>query len=427
MRIGIDCQVLRQGRYTGIPNYVQNLKASLQKIKTNHEFVFFDGPKKRIPFWSAHVSYARMIKKANLDVFHGPANSLPLLWNMGDWGNKGNRRKPKTVITVHDLAIYKHPEWFPRGQWLATKIVVPASIRKAQKIIVPSQATKKDLQELFQVADDKIAVIPHGVEERFFSSPVIASGTPRGNPNEIASSSAKAQTPRNDKKYILFVGTLEPRKNLGRVIEAYAGLPEEIKNSYELWIAGSSGWNFESIIDNQLSIIDSIKWLGYISDDDLPSLYQNASLFVYPSLYEGFGLPVLEAMAAGVPVVTSKGSAMEEIIRGEGLEHRVQSNPSTLNPIPYGLFVDPYSVEEIREAMIRYLSPPDYRRTLPSRLRQGYDGQASGESYKEASHSSRDNAYSSQISAAGQERARQFTWEETARRTLEVYESAMDG
>src|SRR3989344_8954162 len=184
MRIGIDLQVLANPR-AGIGNYAFNLVSALLKTNSEHQFVLFfpevipaiptgrqteagtefsirdqiQGDNrveivklsaKRIPFWSAHVTNARIMKKENLDVLHGLANVLPLTY-----AGRG-------VVTVHDLAIYKHPEWFPRGQWLATKIVVPASIEKAKKIIVPSMATANDLKELFNVPDEKIAVIPHG-------------------------------------------------------------------------------------------------------------------------------------------------------------------------------------------------------------------------------------------------------------------------
>ena len=350
MKIGIDLQVLSQQR-TGIGNYAFNLSEALKKLQAPHEFIFLDGPKSSLPFWSRHISYAREIKKAKLDLFHGLANTIPL-------GLKRDNREKgmKAVITIHDLAIYKHPRWFPKGQWLSTKLVVPRSIKKADKIIVPSEATKADLQELFKVADSKIAVIPHGVDERFF-----------GNPNDKAQMS---------KPYILFVGTIEPRKNVQRLIEAYEGLPESIRSDYELKIVGGRGWGDEI---KALNGGNGVQWVDYVPYEELPALYEHASLFVYPSLYEGFGLPVLEAMAAGTPAIVSTTIVGNFKI------------PMT-NDQPFET-VDPYSVEAITEAMARVLTD--------EKLRGG-------------------------MGEKGITLAKHFTWGETARKTVAAYESIRD-
>ncbi len=170
-------------------------------------------------------------------------------------------------------------------------------------------------------------------------------------------------------KYFLSVGTLEPRKNLQRVITAYSGLPNEIRDEYQLWVVGGKGWRTQEI--NKTS---GARLLDFVSHDDLPSLYQRAVLFVYPSLYEGFGLPILEAMAAGVPVITSNVSSLPEVAGKEAL------------------LVDPYSVEDIRAAIVYSLS--------------------------------RDLAKTSDISDAGVKRAREFTWKRTAEMTLRIYEEA---
>ncbi|OGE84427.1 MAG: hypothetical protein A2846_02580 [Candidatus Doudnabacteria bacterium RIFCSPHIGHO2_01_FULL_49_9] len=347
MRIGIDCRILRQGQVTGIPNYVRNLTSELKKLETKHEFVFFDGPKGGVPFWSNHVSYAKQIEKARLDLFHGPANTSPFFY------------KGKSIVTIHDLAIYKHPEWFPRGQWLATKVVVPNSIRKADRIIVPSEATKRDVQELFGIRDEKIAVIAEGVESRFFEKSAI--------------SDDKFQI---SKKYILFVGTLEPRKNLKRVIEAYEGLPAGLRNEYELWVAGKKMENVKIKMQND-NAKSKIRFLGYVPDSELPGLYQNAAVFVYPSLYEGFGLPVLEAMAGGTPTICSK-----QIVGN--FKFQISNDKSE----PF-IAVDPESVEDLKNAMKRVLG---------------------------------DSQLAKQMGQKGVEMARRFTWERAARETMRVYE-----
>ena len=372
MRIGIDLSVLKQSR-TGIGNYAFNLSQALPKRGSGHEFIFFGGPKGAIPFFSRHVSYARQIQKENLDVFHGPANVLPLgfpyLTSLrratGDISPRQGRvagTMTRSVITLHDLAIYRHPEWFPKGQWLATKLIVPATIRKASKIIAPSQATKKDLIELFRVPGEKIIVIPHGVEPRFFKESGISNSQfPILNQFSMSKFS---------KPYILFVGTLEPRKNIERIVDAYADLPKDILERYDLVLAGRKGWNDRDIL---LKIgKEKIKVLPDITNDQLPELYQNAALFVYPSLYEGFGLPILEAMAAGAPVITSNTSSMPEVAAGAAI---------TINPLHTG---------EISGAIEKIL---------------------------------RDPALVKQLSEDGVSRARHFTWGETAKRTLSVYES----
>jgi len=198
------------------------------------------------------------------------------------------------------------------------------------------------------------------------------------------------------KPYILFVGTLEPRKNVSRIVEAYAGLPKDILDKYDLVLAGGRGWNEEmknvkiKIENDNEKLKNRIKFLDYVDGNDLPSLYQNASLFVYPSLYEGFGLPVLEAMAGGVPVITSNVSSLPEVA-GET-----------------AFFVDPYSVEEIRDAIASVLIRDLAKLSVisPARLAPGTQVQAGGD--------------------AGINRARQFTWERTAEKTMRVYEEAVE-
>lgn len=358
MRIGVDLQVLSQKHLTGVGKYALNISRALLGLESPHEFIFFvpqnapldlglrEGrveiitlPQKRLTFWSAHVTYARIMQQAKLDVLFGPANTTP-------WFYLG-----RTVITIHDLAIYRHPEWFPTGQTFATKYLVPRSIRRAERIIVPSRSTKADLTTLFEIAGKKVQVIPHGVEERFFSG----SGA------------------RSKPYYILFLGTLEPRKNLKALVQAYGLLPKDIQDKYELWIAGEEGWGGLELGNVEPGIRGRIRWLGYVPEHRLPELYQNAAIFCYPSLYEGFGMPVLEALAGGAAVVTSNISSLPEVL-GDA-----------------GVLIDPTSAHSIAEAIIRLI---------------------------------RDGAYLSQISKLGIEQARQFTWQRAATETLHILEKA---
>ncbi|MDP3994006.1 MAG: glycosyltransferase family 1 protein [bacterium] len=404
MRIGIDLQCLptdQARELTGISNYAYLLSIHLLKLGAPHKFIFFlpkgspfrnelisgggeiiELPAKKIPFYSTHVLYSRIMSGAKLDMLHGPANTLPLFypfqtplrWITGAPSPRQERvikRTTQSVITLHDLVIYKHPKWFPGGQWFSKKIVVPRSIREADKIIVPSKATAEDLMELFHVPSFKVSAIPHGVEERFFRKSVI--------PANAGIQMDPRVKPEDDKeKYILFVGTVEPRKNLARLVQAYASLPQDILDRYDLVIAGQTGWKYEEIENAKLKmqndnskLKNKIKVIGYVSENELPTLLQNASLFVFPSLYEGFGLPVLEAMAAGVPVITSNTSSMPEVVADAGL------------------LVNPYSVAEITNAIVKII---------------------------------RDSVFASRITRAGTRRAGEFSWDKTARTTLEIYD-----
>jgi glycosyltransferase involved in cell wall biosynthesis len=491
MRIGIDLQVLSQKQRTGVGNYALNLARALLKLETKHKFIFFVSdehdlpqpllmthsaslrvtlslveqvrrglkgevvvlPPKKFPFWSAHVTCANLMKRARLDVLHGPANVLPWFYesdtntrihtnDTNDYSRhsrEDSRHSGRSVITIHDLAIYLHPEWFPRGQWFSTKLLVPKSIKRADAIIVPSQATKKDLISLFHVPCEKIRVIPHGVEERFFKSDT----NTRIHTNDTNDYSRHSrEDSHHSGRYILFVGTLEPRKNLKRLLQAYQSLPEDILAEYELWIAGGGEpppLNLPLDPDGTVGVDKgeksacwqgrergSIKFLGYVPDKDLPALYHNASAFVYPSLYEGFGLPVLEAMAAGVPVITSKNSAMEELFAENQKIGSQKSDVrfSDLSDFPKtspALLVNPYSVDEIQEAILRLIRP--VRPSSPSQLPfEVTSSKTERSGSTRAKPRWRDVAYSSQISKLSQEIARGFTWERTARETLRVYE-----
>ncbi|MDP3741284.1 MAG: glycosyltransferase, partial [bacterium] len=189
MRIGIDLQVLEQRKLTGIGKYALQIARHLLLLQSKHEFVLFVSatspsfpplarggklvvlPPKRIPFFTAHWEYAKIMEREKLDVLFGPANTLPLLYKplspspelgaLSPRQGRVTKRMTRCVITLHDLAIYKHPEWFPARQWFSTKFLVPKSIKRADKIIVPSQSTKKDLREMFGVSERKISVIPH--------------------------------------------------------------------------------------------------------------------------------------------------------------------------------------------------------------------------------------------------------------------------
>jgi glycosyltransferase involved in cell wall biosynthesis len=204
---------------------------------------------------------------SGVDVLHCPTYYGPV------------RARVPTVVTVHDLAVLRHPDAFPR--WTRTYVpqVIPLVLRAASRVIAVSEFTASELESLVRVAREKIRVVPNAVDPVF---------TPDG--------------PRAEGDYVLAVGTLEPRKNLARAVEAAR------RAGVALRVVGARGWGGVEP--------DGASWLGEVDDDELARQYRGASCVVYPSLYEGFGIPVLEAMACGAPVVTSAGGAMEEVADG---------------------------------------------------------------------------------------------------------------
>jgi glycosyltransferase involved in cell wall biosynthesis len=267
MRVGVDVSPLIQTR-AGTARHIRGLLGALRgRSDLELELLSFGGPGRlssvvRDAGWYP-VGLRR--KTARLDVLHcttfrGPPGSrIPL------------------VVTVHDLALVRWPEAFPRWHRLYGKAGLLRVLRGADAVVAVSEFTKEEVVEAAGVPADRIRVVPNGVDPIF-------------TPSETAS--------RGD--YVLAVGTLEPRKNLARALEAARS------TGVELRVVGARGWGG----------VDAPGWVGEVTDAELAALYRGARCVLYPSLYEGFGLPVLEAMACGTPVVTSRGTAMEEIAGG---------------------------------------------------------------------------------------------------------------
>lgn len=320
MRIGIDCRTIlnpESGERAGVGHYTYHLVRTLLDTDQKNEYVlFFDYRMPRqaaqefiqanariaffpfssygkfLPFAYAHMLVSASLLKHRLDVFHGPANTVPLTYPR------------RSIITIHDLAIYRHPEWFPT-QMFSTKLLVPQSIKRARHIIAVSKATKQDVQDLFNVPTKKISVIPEAADMSLLNL------HDRG--DDVI------KTYRLPKRYVLFVGTIEPRKNLPVLLEAWKRLqlhrPEAVKNT-KLVLAGGTGFQGEPILGlvKKMKLTSSVVTTGYVSHNHKVLLMKQASLFTFPSLYEGFGLPVLEAMHLGVPVVTSTISSLPEVV-----------------------------------------------------------------------------------------------------------------
>ena len=211
-------------------------------------------------------------REHDADVLHCPTYRGPL------------RSARPLVVTVHDLAVFRHPETFNRWTRTYSPRLVPRVLAAARRIVAVSEFTRRELVDLLDVPEDKIRVVPNGVDETFTRAGSTADG-----------------------EYVLTVGTLEPRKNLRRLVEAAR------RADVELRVVGAQGWGGVEVSGN------GVRWLGEVDDVELARLYRGAQCVAYPSLYEGFGIPVVEAMACGAPVVTSRGTAMEEVAGGAAI------------------------------------------------------------------------------------------------------------
>ncbi|HVD47990.1 MAG TPA: glycosyltransferase family 1 protein [Candidatus Limnocylindria bacterium] len=244
-----------------------------------------------LPFLGRHVQWPARIRRLTPHAYFGPAGSLPLR-SVGC----------PTVITIHDLAIYRNPDWFPGRQPLSTRLVVPRSLDRADVVIAVSNNTAQDIEDLFDVPASRIDVVPHGVSSRF--RPM--SG------EDLAIARAKLKLPE---RFILFVGTIEPRKNLATLLEAWAMM----RDRPDLVIVGGWGWRYEAIKEQMSRLGDRVHHIDGLDPADLPAVYNLARVLAHPAWYEGFGLPPLEAMACGTPVVVSDRSSLPDLVGDAGM------------------------------------------------------------------------------------------------------------
>ena len=259
--------------------------------------------------------------------------------------------RARVTATLHDMTCWIMPEFHTPANIRADRQFSALLMTKAARMIAVSQSTKADAVRLLNVNPDRIEVIYPGVAEHFFG----AAPTPRARP------------------YVLYVGTLEPRKNVVTLLDAWQGVRDSIKNEFDLLVAGDAGWNCDDVLARLAQGMAGVHYLGYRPQHELPGLLAGATVFVYPSLYEGFGFPVVEAMACGVPVITSNCSSLAEVAG------------------PAAALIDPLSAEEIRNSLERLLTSPG--------LRERYRQQ-------------------------GLDRAKEFTWGESARRALQFFQRA---
>jgi glycosyltransferase involved in cell wall biosynthesis len=290
----------------------------------------------------------RTARELKADLIHYPANIGSVL------------SASPNVVTIHDLSFFHDPAWFPRNRAHYYRTAVARSARNARRVIADSHATADDVRTMLRIPEDRIDVVPLGVEEHFSPADAHAQEAAR----------TKYKLPAT---FFLYVGTLEPRKNLIRLVQAF----EQIANDcdLDLVLAGRDGWKTRALHKTIAAspVKSRIHLPGFIAYEDLPALLSAAHTFVWPSLCEGFGLPPLEAMACGTPVLASDVSSVPEVV-GDA-----------------GLLVNPYDTDTIAEAMARLAS---------------------------------DEALRNHLRTQGPERAATFTWRATAEQTLASYVTA---
>lgn len=247
-------------------------------------------------------------------------------------------RGARLTGTLHDLTTLLMPELHTAANVRADQRFFSSIAKRAGRLIAVSRHTLEDAVRLLRLDPERIEVIYPGVAESFFASPERRTAELR-------------QRLGLGRPYALFVGAIEPRKNLDRLLDAWACLPPSLGEEFDLVVAGPPGWSSASTLA-RLGAAPGVRYLGYVPEPELPPLTAGATIFVYPSLYEGFGLPVAQAMACGVPVMASGGSSLSEVV-GEA-----------------GLLVDPRSTAEIRAAVERLLLSPSLRAELAVKARQ---------------------------------------------------------
>jgi len=245
-------------------------------------------------------------------------------------------RRCKLTATVYDMTCWLVPETHDPRNVRASRLFGERVMRKADGLIAISENTRADASRVLRIPEEKIQVIYPGIADAFFESA----------PEDAQHVAA---TYGLTKPYVLFVGTVEPRKNIATLLEGWGQLAPSLREQLDLIVAGPNGWGDSQTFERLRAGHSGVRYLGYVAEDDLPGLTAGANVFVYPSLYEGFGLPLGQAMAAGVPVVTSNVSSMPEVA-GDA-----------------GLLVDPHSPAEISGAVARLLESPELRSTLSKR------------------------------------------------------------
>ena len=364
MRIGFDGTPLQYFR-SGVGTYVEQLLHHLPLAHPEWEYLLYTNkPVKvnglpRINPVTGYFPHSRwlwmqfklpsIIPKSNLDICHFMNNSAPL------------RCPAPYAITIYDASLFLYSQYHPRSRLLALRLLLPKVARRAKAVITISEASRQDLINILRLPPEKVHMI-HIAASRDFK--------PVQDPEQRVHLQQKYDLPS---RFVLFVGTIEPRKNLLRLIAAF-GQTQRDHPDCHLVLVGPEGWLMNGALAKETAAADltgKVHYLGIVPQADLPGIYSLATLFAFPSLYEGFGLPLLEAMACGTPVLTSNCSAMPEVSGAAAY------------------LVDPNSVASIAEGL---------NHLLDSRARREW------------------------FVEQGLARARQFSWERTAQQTAVIYE-----
>jgi glycosyltransferase involved in cell wall biosynthesis len=376
MRFAINAHLVafnKSYRQAGVSKYTELLINNLARLDREDEFLIYIGNAPRPDSFAAapnfqikasrfptikppvRIGWEQFLGPAVLlrdrpDLLHCPVNVVPLA------------APCKTVVTIHDLGFMRYPERYRAAKRNYLRAATFLSARRAAHIITDAESGRQEIIELLGVKQDRVTAVPLGVDERF--KPVAR--------EEVEQFKQEKSLPE---RFVLYLGTLEPRKNLPLLLRGFARLrkekPEAVEG-VELVLSGAKGWLYDEIfrLVRELGLEEVTRFPGYVSEEELPLWYNSAECFVYPSVYEGFGLPPLEAMACGCPVITSNTSSLPEVV-GEA-----------------GLTVGPEDEAGLSAALAILLTEP------PERAARRELGLA---------------------------QARKFTWEETARRTLEIY------
>ncbi len=375
MKIAIDINELTNPFPSGVKTYTKEIINALLEVDQKNEYFLYARKnagrgvlqyasaknchlkilKWPLPFWT-YTRFAREIKKQKPDILFMPIQSVPFLIS--------KPKKIKIIVTVHDLAFLKFPKHFIFKKRFLLNWHTRRAAKMADRIIVPSRATKNDLVDLCGVSANKIKVIYHGYGK-----------------NYSADRNIKFYVPATD-NYFLFVGTIQPRKNIINLIKAFEIFKKNFKNpsnsllqegNLKLVIVGGRGWLWRETVERikKSPVEKDIILTGAVSDQELSELYSRAKIFVLPSLYEGFGLPILDAFFYGIPAIVSNNSSLKEIVGGAGLP------------------VNPNNPEEISAAIKKVIENNDLRNSLIEK---------------------------------GKRRLKDFSWEKSAREHLEVFE-----
>lgn len=366
MRVGFDAGPMRAS-YSGIGQYVRCLFPALFTCAQDIEWVAYassSGSSQTFPLhFPPHVSvkcsksswgFGRMEKdRPPLDIFHGTNFKAP------DYGQL------HTILTIHDVWLPRHPEYSKKlfGQALSSWKLGHRA-RHVSRVVAVSQFSSREIQEMFHLSPDRIAVIYHGPSPDMFPEP-----------DDEKFQEVRARLHIPSRPFVLFVGGAEPRKNHTVVFNAFARSPR-LATSLSLVVIGEIQSRGASLTETarELGIMDSVCCPGYVSSEDLRILYSHAEGFVFPSLYEGFGIPLLDAMACGAPIITGTGSALPEVA-GDA-----------------ALYVDPHDPEQLGMEIERLVS---------------------------------DRELQTQLRTKGFERVKQFTWERAAQDTLNLYKDVL--